>query len=72
MTNFQCYCYGVIAIHNVLKDTLPITADLFYEELYYLWDLYSEEAIEKLYRDMENKGHFKKLENMYIKIKDWS
>ena len=49
MTNYQCFCYGIVAIHNILEEKLPITSDLFLDELYYLWDIYSEESIEKLY-----------------------
>ena len=66
MTNHQCYCYGIIAIYNILNDKLPITSDLFFDEMYYLWDLYS---IEKLYNKMEIDGKFKELDN--IKLKDW-
>ena len=69
MTNHQCFCYGIIAIHNILEEKLPITGDLFYDELHYLWDLYSEEAIEQLYFNMENHGMIKKLEN--IQKNDW-
>lgn len=69
MTNHQCYCYGIIAIHNILEEKLPITSDLFYEELYYLWDIYSEENIEELYLKMEEGEELKRLED--IKIKDW-
>lgn len=69
MTNHQCYCYGIIAIHNILEDKLPITSDLFFDELYYLWDLYSEEGIEKLYLKMEENEDFKQLEN--IKFRNW-
>ena len=56
MTNHQCYCYGIIAIHNILKDELPITSDIFFDELYYLWDVYTEETIEKLYSNMVENG----------------
>ena len=56
MTNHQCYCYGIIAINNILESKLTITSDLFYSELYYLWDLYSEEAIEQLYFEMDSHG----------------
>ena len=52
MTNHQCYCYGIIAIQNIIQAELPITSDLFYFELYKLWDIYSENAIENLYSDM--------------------
>lgn len=56
MTNHQCFCYGIIAINNILESKLTITSDLFYSELYYLWDLYSEEAIEQLYFKMDSHG----------------
>lgn len=69
MTNHQCFCYGIIAIQNILEEKLPITSDIFFDELYYLWDIYTEEAIEKVYSKMEKNGKIKKLEN--IKIKDW-
>ena len=52
MTNYQCFCYGIVAIHNILEEKLPITSDLFFDELYYLWDIYSEESIEKLYLNL--------------------
>lgn len=69
LTNHQCYCYGIIAIYNILNNRYPLTSDLFYNELYYLWDIYTEEAIEQLYTKMEEKGKIKKLEN--IGEKDW-
>lgn len=53
MTNHQCYCYGIIAIENIMKDKLPLTSDIFFDELYYLWDIYSEEEIEVEYEKME-------------------
>jgi len=56
VSNHQCFCYGMIAIHNIIQEKLPLTSDMFYNELYYLWDRYSEEAIEKLYFDMEENG----------------
>ena len=67
MTNHQCYCYGIIAIYNILNDKLPITSDLFLYKMYYLWDLYSEDAIEKLYNKMEIDGKFKELDNIKLK-----
>ena len=67
MTNYQCYCYGIIAIYNILNDKLPITSDLFFYKMYYLWDLYSEDAIEKLYNKMEIDGKFKELDNIKLK-----
>ena len=69
MTNHQCYCYGIIAIYNIVEDSLPITSDIFYDELYYLWDIHSEDEIEKLYTKMEENGRFKKIEKMWLK--DW-
>lgn len=62
MTNHQCYCYGIIAIHNIIKEKIPITSDIFYDELYYLWDIYSEEAIEILYEEMVKNGKLIKAE----------
>ena len=35
-----------------MQAKLPITSDLFYFELYKLWDIYSEDAIENLYANM--------------------
>ncbi len=54
MTNYQCYCYGIVAIHNILNEKLPITSNSFYNELYYLWDIYSEEAIENKVRNIDD------------------
>ena len=62
MTNQQCYCYGIIALNNMIKNGIPINNDTFYHELYYLWDFYSEEGIEKLYYTMERKRNIKDLE----------
>ena len=56
MTNHQCYCYGMVAIHNILKEKISITSDRFFNELYYLWDIYSEKGIEKVYAEMEEAG----------------
>lgn len=55
MTNFQCYCYSAKAISNILKETdkVKLTSDVFYGELHYLWDVYSEDAIEELVRKEE-------------------
>ena len=69
MTNYQCYCYGIVAIYNILEEKLPITSDIFFDELYYLWDIYTEKAIEMLYEKMENSGKIRKMED--IKLKDW-
>lgn len=60
MTNYQCFCYGIVAINNILKEKIPITRNSFFHELYYLWDIYSEEAIEKLYLNMEEKRNIEK------------
>ncbi len=56
MNNFQCYSYGVKAISNLSKNNVKITADTFYHELYFLWDIYSEKAIEELVRKEEFDG----------------
>lgn len=55
MTNYQCYCYAAKAISNILKEDgkAKLTSDRFYAELYYLWDIYAEEEIEKLIREKE-------------------
>ena len=47
MTNNQCYSYGIMAIKNLKENNLRITPDNFYCELYHLWDIYSEDEIEK-------------------------
>lgn len=57
MTNYQCYCYGIIAIQNLLDQKVRICSDSFYNELYYLWDMYTEESIENKYNDMEINGN---------------
>lgn len=56
MTNYQCYCYGIVAIHNILNEKMAITSDVFYGELHYLWDIYSEDEIVKLYEKMGKDG----------------
>ena len=38
MTNFQCYCYGIVAIDNILKSKKKITHENFFCELYSLWE----------------------------------
>lgn len=53
MTNLQCYSYGIKAISNLKKNNMPITPDTFYFELYRLWDLYGEKAIEEIVRREE-------------------
>lgn len=61
MTNHQCYCYGIVAICNILNEKVPLTSDTFYGELHSLWDLYSEEAIEDLRDELFWKGELKKI-----------
>ena len=51
MTNLQCYCYGVKALDNILKSKAKLTSDTFFNELFYLWDIYSEEMIEEIVRN---------------------
>ena len=58
MNNHQCYCYGAIALNNILKAKIPITKDLFFNELHYLWDIYSEEEIQNEYLKMDEIGKF--------------
>lgn len=53
MTNLQCYCYGVKALDNILKSKAKLTSDTFFNELFYLWDIYSEEMIEEVVRKAE-------------------
>lgn len=53
MTNNQCYSYSAKAISNILKSNEKLTADKLYNELYYLWDFYSEEQIEDIVRNEE-------------------
>lgn len=53
MTNLQCYCYGVKAFDNILKSKAKLTSDTFFNELFYLWDIYSEEMIEEIVRNAE-------------------
>ncbi len=53
MNNLQCYSYGIKAISNLSKNNIPITADTFYSELYHLWDIYGEKAIEEIVRKEE-------------------
>lgn len=53
MTNNQCYSYGIMAIKNLNDNNLKITPDSFYFELYHLWDIYSEEEIEKIVKLLE-------------------
>lgn len=50
MTNYQCYCYSAKALANILKSKEELNSDTFYSELYYLWDIYDEETIEKIVR----------------------
>lgn len=53
MTNYQCYCYSAKAISNIMKGEVKLTPDIFYRELYYLWDIYSEYEIEKIVQKAE-------------------
>lgn len=53
MTNYQCYSYSAKAISNILNSNIKLTADTFYNELYHLWDFYSEEQIEDIVRKEE-------------------
>ena len=53
MTNYQCYSYGVKALSNIINNGLELTPDTFWSELYYLWDVYSEDAIEKIVKKAE-------------------
>lgn len=57
MTNLQCYSYGAKAIDNLLKNDVKLTHTSFWEELYYLWDIYSEEHIEEFIKKEEFKGN---------------
>ena len=59
MNNHQCYCYGIVAINEILKNNLPITSDRFFKELYFLWDIYSEAGIEEEYGRMIERGEIK-------------
>lgn len=56
MNNYQCYCYGVVALNNIVEAGIPITDDAFYHELNYLWDFYSEEDIERRYSWLSRNG----------------
>ncbi len=56
MTNLQCYSYGIKAIANLKTMKVEITPDSFFHELYYLWDIYSEEAIQELVQTEEVNG----------------
>ena len=53
MTNYQCYSYGIMAIKNLKENNIKITPDNFYFELYQLWDMYSEDHIEKIVKILE-------------------
>ena len=53
MTNNQCYSYSVKAISYILNNNIKLTLDTFYNELYYLWDFYTEEQIEDIARNAE-------------------
>ena len=53
MTNYQCYSYSVIALSNILKNKIELTPETFYHELYRLWNIYSEDGIEKRVKKLE-------------------
>ena len=53
MTNNQCYSYGIMAIKNLKEHNLKITPDNFYYALYDLWDIYSEDEIERNVKMLE-------------------
>ena len=53
MTNNQCYSYGIMAIRNLQKNNVKITADSFFFEIYHLWDIYSESQIEEMVKMQE-------------------
>lgn len=53
MTNYQCYCYAVKAISNILGINGKLTPDTFYAELYHLWDIYGEKTIEDIVKKEE-------------------
>ncbi len=55
MNNYQCYCYSAKAISNLIKNNLDLTPDTFYNQLWYLWDWYTEAEIEKIVREAEMK-----------------
>lgn len=57
MTNMQCYSYGIMALDELVKSGEKITSNNFYCNLYYLWDRYSEEAIEKVVQEKEINGN---------------
>lgn len=48
MTNRQAQAYAIIALENLSKEKIAITEKNLYIEMYHLFDLYSEESIEKL------------------------
>jgi hypothetical protein len=48
LTNSQAQAYAVIALENLKSEKVAITEENLYIEMYYLFDLYTEEAIEKL------------------------
>jgi len=53
----QCYSYGIMALDELVKSGEKITSNNFYCNLYYLWDRYSEEAIEKVVQEKEINGN---------------
>ena len=47
ITNKQAQAYALIALENLNKEKFAITEKNLYIEMYYLFDLYSEEEMEK-------------------------
>lgn len=56
MTNMQCYSYAIIALDELLKEKAQITPNSLYGKLYYIWDMYTEEEIERIARKKEANG----------------
>lgn len=56
MTNYQCYCYSAKALSNLISNKVELTPDTFYSQLWYLWDIYTEEEIEKIVSEAERKN----------------
>ena len=56
MTNHQCYCYGIMALNNIIKAKMPLTSETFYNELFYLWDVYTEYDIQEKYFNTREVG----------------
>jgi len=47
ITNKQAQAYALIALENLNKEKFAITEKNLYIEMYYLFNLYSEEEMEK-------------------------